>query len=156
MSNTVTNKNSNSWSVGVALMFAACCGGSYALAQEGANACPVDGCVVIIEAVETDGDELKLTLEANFEPNMSKNHIHVWWGENYDVKQVSANAEGVYNVEQGVWYPTDDYPDYTTGGVISVAERGDAVTLCVTASDRNHDILDPELFECRAVSELLP
>ncbi len=156
MPNAATVENSNFWFVGAALFFAACCGSSSALAQDGANSCPVDGCFVTIEAVETDGDELKLTFDANFEPNMSKNHIHVWWGENYGVKQVSANAEGVYSVEQGVWYPTDDYPTYSTGGVISVAERGDAVTLCVTASDRNHDILDPEIFECRAVSELLP
>ena len=129
--------------------------GSMSLAQEGTNSCPVDGCVVIIDDVASEDGELRLTFEGNFTPSLSKNHLHVWWGENYNIRQVSGNAESTYSVVQGIWHPTDDYPSYVTTGVISVAERGDAVSLCVTASDRNHDILDPDQVDCRSVSELL-
>jgi hypothetical protein len=129
--------------------------GSGTFAQDGTNACPVDGCQVRIVSASNAEGEIALVFEANFQPDLAKNHIHVWWGENFDVKQVSANAESTYHVEQGVWHPTDDYPDYVTTSVVSVAERGEATTLCVTAADRNHDILDPALFNCRSVAELL-
>ena len=128
---------------------------SAALAQDATNACPVDGCKVSIASVEKAGDELKLRFDANFAPDLSKNHIHVWWGENFTVEQVSNNAEPVYGVKQGEWHPTDDYPDYTTQSAVSVAVRGDATTICVSAADRNHDILDVKLFECESVAEQL-
>ncbi len=122
-------------------------------AQEAVNACPVDGCKISIVSVEKQGDELLVTFDANFKPEMSKNHIHIWWGENFDVKQVSNNAETEHGVAQGEWHPTDEYPGYTTQSAASVAVRGDATTLCVSAADRNHDILDPEIFECYSVEE---
>jgi hypothetical protein len=124
------------------------------LAQD-TNACPVDGCQVHFASVEKDGDELKVTFEANYKPDMSKNHLHVWWGENFDVKQVSNNAETVYGVKQGSWIPTDEYPVFVTQAEASVKERGNATTLCVSAGDRNHDIIDPALFECRSVADLV-
>jgi len=131
--------------------------GTYATsagAQE-SNACPVDGCQVHFVSVEKDGDELKVTLQANYKPDMSKNHIHVWWGEQWDVKQVSNNAETTYGVKQGSWNPTDEYPVYTTQAEASTKERGTATTLCVSAGDRDHDIIDPALFECRSVADLV-
>src|SRR6476469_8164227 len=76
-----------------------------ALAADMPNACPVDGCTVGILAAKKVGDEIQLTLKANYTPDMSKNHIHVWWGENYTVKQVSNNAEPVYKVKHGEWHP---------------------------------------------------
>ncbi|TMV04209.1 hypothetical protein FGK63_18145 [Ruegeria sediminis] len=136
-----------------ALVFAL--GGSFAsqaMAQD-ANACPVDGCMIEIVSVQRDGDELTVELSSNFVPDMSKNHFHIWWGELYDVKQVSNNAETVHNVSQGDWHPTDAYPSYITSGVTSVSQRGEAVSLCVSAADRNHDIIDPEEFTCLDVSE---
>ena len=55
-----------------------------ALAQDSLpNACPVDGCQVKIVGVKKSGGELEVTLEANFMPDMSKNHFHVWWGREF-------------------------------------------------------------------------
>jgi hypothetical protein len=126
-----------------------------ALAQEMTNACPVDGCMVRIVSVEKVGDELQVTFEANYAPDFSKNHFHVWWGENYTVEQVSNNAETVHHVKQGDWHPTADYPVYTTQSAVSVKSRGSATTLCVSAGDRNHDIIDTKMFDCRSVADLL-
>ncbi|WP_370401546.1 hypothetical protein [Sulfitobacter sp. JB4-11] len=122
-----------------------------AVAQD-SNACPVDGCVVDIVSVTQDNGELTVELNANFKPDISKNHFHIWWGELYDVRQVSNNAETVHNVSQGDWHPTDAYPTYATSGVTSVLQRGEAVSLCVSAADRNHDIIDPEALNCVDVS----
>ncbi|GAB5374983.1 MAG: hypothetical protein AcusKO_14450 [Acuticoccus sp.] len=121
------------------------------LAQD-QNACPVDGCIISITSVEKKGDELEVTFEANFTPDFSKNHIHIWWGELFDVKQVSNNAETVHGMTQGSWHPTDEFPVYVTQSAASVGERGEATSLCVSAADRNHDILDPNLFECTSVA----
>ena len=119
------------------------------------NSCPVDGCEVKIVAVEKDGNELRLTFEANYTPDMSRNHIHVWWGENYKVEQVSNNAEPVHHVKQGEWHPTADYPAYVTQSAVSTSVRGAAKTICVSAGDRNHDIIDVAKFSCMDVSGYL-
>jgi hypothetical protein len=119
------------------------------------NACPVDGCEVKITGVEKDGDELRVTLQSNFQPDMSRNHIHVWWGENFTVQQVSNNAEPVHKVKQGEWHPMADYPTYVTQSAASTSVRGSAKTLCVSAADRNHDILDVAKFNCVDVSDHL-
>jgi hypothetical protein len=130
--------------------------GNHAHAQDTLpNACPVDGCEVRIVSVERDGEELRLTLEANYAPDMSRNHIHVWWGENYQIQQVSNNAEPVHNVKQGEWHPTADYPTYITQSAASTTVRGSAKTLCVSAADRNHDILDVTKLNCMDVSDHL-
>ena len=119
------------------------------------NACPVDGCEVQIVSVEKDGDELRLALKANFTPDFSRNHIHDWWGDNFTVKQVSNNAEPVHHVKQGEWHPTDEYPSYLTQSAASTKVRGKSTTLCVSAADRNHDILDVTKFQCMDVSGYL-
>lgn len=126
-----------------------------AWAQEMTNACPVDGCQVRIVSVEKSGDELQLTFEANYLPDFSKNHFHVWWGENFTVEQVSNNAEPVHHVKQGEWHPTAEYPAYVTQSEVSVKNRGSATTLCVSAGDRNHDIIDVKQYDCRSVADLL-
>src|SRR5262249_41954496 len=125
------------------------------LAADMPNACPVDGCMVEIIDVKRVGDELQLTLKANFTPDISKNHIHVWWGENFTVKQVSNNAEPVYKVKQGEWHPMADYPVYITQSAASLKVRGNAKTICVSPADRNHDILDVKVFQCVDVSSKL-
>ncbi|MGI9334012.1 MAG: hypothetical protein ACR2RL_12760 [Gammaproteobacteria bacterium] len=101
------------------------------------------------------GTELELTFEANFSPDVAKNHLHVWWGEIYTAEQVGRNAEPVHGVKQGRWHRHDDYPTYVTQGAASTAERGDAVTICVTAADRGHNVLDPNLHHCVDASEHL-
>ena len=112
------------------------------------NACPVDGCDVRIVDVKRSGDELELTFKSNFSPNVSKNHFHVWWGERYTVKQVGRNAETVHGVTQGRWHRHDDYPTYITKGAASTSVRNGAVTTCVSAADRNHNILDVQIYHC--------
>lgn len=122
--------------------------------EQMANACPVDGCEVKILGIKPAGEELALTFEANFMPDVSKNHLHVWWGEQYDVKQVGRNAK-TFGVEKGKWHRHDDYPDYTTTGAASTSIRNGAVTVCVTAADRNHNVLDATLFHCVDASDHL-
>ena len=119
------------------------------------NACPVDGCDVKIIAVKSSGEQLELTFEANFSPDLSKNHIHVWWGEQYNAKQVSRNAEPVHGVTQGKWHLTDDFPTYVTQGAVAIEARSGAKTLCVSAADRDHNIIDVNAFHCMDVSQHL-
>ncbi len=130
------------------LLVATLIGAGPALAADPmANACPVDGCEVKIVGVKQSGSELALTFEANFKPDVSKNHLHVWWGENFDVKQVGRNAKA-FGVEKGKWHRHDDYPNYTTTGAASTSIREDAATICVTAADRDHNVLDAGLYHC--------
>ena len=117
------------------------------------NACPVDGCKVMITEIKPSGDELELTFEANFTPDLSKNHIHIWWGEHFTVEQVSRNAETAHGVKQGKWHLTDDYPAYKTQGAVSTTVRGDATTICVSVSDRDHNILDTNAYHCMDVGQ---
>lgn len=119
------------------------------------NTCPVDGCEVAISAVEKAGEELQITLDSNFTPDNSKNHFHMWWGEQYKTEQVGRNAKSEYDQEQGKWHRHDDYPVYVTTGSASVGVREGAVTLCVTAADGDHNVLDAENFHCVDVSEHL-
>jgi hypothetical protein len=119
------------------------------------NACPVDGCEVTIVNVQSSGDELVLTFDANFTPDVSKNHLHVWWGENFTVQQVGRNAGPVYGVSQGKWHRHDEFPTYTTQGAASTTVRGEAKTMCVSAADRDHNILDVTIYHCVDVSEYL-
>lgn len=101
----------------------------------------------------TDG-EVALQLEANFQPDMAKNHLHIWWGDSFSFMQVSGNAETVHNVKQGSWHPTDIYPDYATQGAVSVENRNGSGTICVGAADRNHDVIDINVYHCVDISSL--
>jgi hypothetical protein len=118
------------------------------------NACPVEGCTVKIDNVVRSGDELKVTWTANYKPDFSKNHIHVYW-DTYTSQQVSNDAEA-HGVKQGSWHPTDEYPVYVTGSEASVKRRDGSTHLCVTAGDRNHNVIDPKLFQCTDVKDQLP
>ncbi|MDH3707350.1 MAG: hypothetical protein OES57_14875, partial [Acidimicrobiia bacterium] len=70
------------------------------------NACPVDGCTITIsEVTATDSGELEVTWETNFDPDVSRNHVHVYWNT-YSPEQVSNDAETTHEVEQGQWVPT--------------------------------------------------
>lgn len=118
-----------------------------------ANACPADGCQIEIVDVVAEGDELRITWEANFLPDVSRNHIHVYW-DTYTADEVSADADA-RGVEQGVWEVTDAYPTYVTEGAITASERGDSTTICVTAADRDHGVIDASLVDCRDVADVL-
>ena len=121
--------------------------------SEGENACPVEGCEITITDVVAEGDELKLTWEANFVPSASNNHIHVYW-DRYTAEQVSSDAEA-NDLTQGEWVPTDVVPTYVTDFAMSVKNRGDSTTICATAGDRDHVVIDPTIVDCRDVSALL-
>ena len=118
------------------------------------NACPVDGCQITIDDAVRDGEELKVTWTANFDPDISRNHIHVYW-DTYDPAQVSNDAESVHNVTQGEWVPTDSYPSYTSDGAVAVSQRGTSTTVCVTAGDKDHNVIDVGVENCRDVAALL-
>lgn len=117
------------------------------------NACPQEGCRVSVAAAEQFGDELELTFEANFTPDLARNHFHVYW-ENFTAEQVSDDAERRFGVNQGDWVPTDENP-YTTGDATSVEERAGATSICVTAGDGDHNVIDPEITDCIDVTGLV-
>lgn len=117
------------------------------------NACPPDGCRVTIDAVDAAGEELELAWTANFLPDTSQNHVHVYW-DTFTAAQVSDDATD-RGVEQGEWHLTDAYPTYVTESAASVQERGESTTICVTAADRDHNVLDDELYDCVDVADLL-
>lgn len=129
------------------------CGSGAAAQSAMPNACPVDGCEVRIVSVEKNGDELTITYEANFTPDVSKNHFHAWWGESYAVEQVGRNAQSEFNVEQGRWHRHDEYPAYVTKEAASTSARDGATTMCVTAADRDHNILDATKYHCVGVQD---
>jgi hypothetical protein len=120
---------------------------------EGENACPVEGCEITITEVVPEGDELRITWNANFTPDASRNHIHVYW-DTYTADQVSNDAAS-RGVDQGEWVPTDAYPEYVTEGATSVANRADSTTLCVTTGDSDHNVIDSSIVDCFDVADLL-
>lgn len=117
------------------------------------NACPAEGCAVTIDDAVLEGTEIKVTWETNFVPDISKNHIHIYW-DIYTAEQVSSDAEA-NNLTQGEWVPTADVPSYVTESAVSVDKRGDSHTICVTAGDRDHAVIDPTAVDCIDVSDLL-
>jgi hypothetical protein len=114
------------------------------------NACPVDGCEITITDAQAEGDEIRLTWDANFAPDFSKNHVHVYW-DTYSADQVSNDASS-RGETQGEWVPTGDDPEFVTEGAVSTSVRGDSTTICVTGANRDHDVLDSSLVDCRDVS----
>ncbi|MGI8828778.1 MAG: hypothetical protein ACR2I5_03270 [Candidatus Limnocylindria bacterium] len=153
-------------SVALASLLLASCGGGESSAQPGtetattadpqapvANACPAEGCRITIVNAERDGDEIAVTWETNFVPDISRNHIHIYW-DRYTADEVSSDAEA-RGVSQGEWVPTDVVPTFVTQDVVAVAMRGESTTICVTAGDRDHVVIDATLFDCRDVADLL-
>ncbi len=129
--------------------------GGVQAAEDLPNACPVDGCKVEISSVKKAGDELELTLSASFSPDVSKNHIHVWWGDKFTVKQAGRGAKPVYGVTKGQWHRHDDYPTYVTQGAASVSARDGTSKLCVSAADLDHNIIDVAVYHCVDVADHL-
>jgi hypothetical protein len=124
-----------------------------AVGEPVANACSAEGCAITIVDAARQGDEIAVTWEANFKPDVAKNHIHVYW-DIYTADQVSSDAEA-RGVKQGEWVPTDVVPTYVTESAVSVDTRGGSKTICVTAGDRDHAVIDASIVDCRDVSDLL-
>ena len=118
-----------------------------------ANACPEDGCVITIDGAAPEGDELVVTWTTNFDPDVARNHIHIYW-DTFTADEVSSDAEA-RGVSQGDWVPTDANPTFTTEGAVSMSAREDSTTLCVTAADRDHVVIDSQLVNCLDVANLL-
>lgn len=119
-----------------------------------ANACPNEGCQVRIGSVKAaPGGELTLDFETNYTPDMAHNHVHVYW-DHYSAEQVSDDAQVRFKVTPGDWVPTSDDP-YTTAEAASVTKRGTSTRICVTAGDRDHNVLDPKLYQCTDVGALV-
>lgn len=117
------------------------------------NACPAEGCSITIVDVTKSGEELEVNWEANFLPDVSRNHIHIYW-DTFEAAEVSSDAEA-NGFTQGDWSPTADYPTYITESGASVVNRGDSTTLCATAADRDHAVLDATAVDCRDVGSNL-
>ncbi len=119
-----------------------------------ANACPVDGCQVLIVSATPSGDDaLEVTFDANFGPDFTKNHIHLYW-DTFEAGEVSSDAEA-NGFTQGDWSPTGDYPTFITDSATLISNRGESTTLCVTAANRDHAVLDASLVECLDVSNAI-
>ena len=117
------------------------------------NACPADGCSIDFGELANSGDEIEITWDMNFAPDINNNHIHVYW-DTFEAAQVSNDATE-RDVEQGDWVPTDSSPTYVTDGPASTSARGDSTTLCLVAADRDHNVIDESTEICRDVSEFL-
>lgn len=117
------------------------------------NACPKDGCEVSIVSVEAADSELKIEFKANYAPEVARNHIHIYW-DTYSSDQVSKDAKS-RGVVQGNWHPTGDYPIYITQSDASVSARDSSTTLCVTAADRDHNVIDSSIVQCVDVGDKL-
>jgi len=117
------------------------------------NACPVEGCKVTIVDVQPVGDELEITWDTNYSPKFARNHVHVFW-DTYTADEVY-NAASEKGHTQGEWVPTGAHPTFVTKGAVSTAKRADSTTLCVTAGDRDHNVIDSSIVDCRDVSALL-
>jgi hypothetical protein len=76
----------------------------------------------------------------------------VYW-DIYTADQVSNDA-ATRGVKQGEWVPTDDYPEFVTTGAVSTAVRKGSTKVCVTAGDRDHNVIDSSIVNCRDVSDL--
>ena len=128
-------------------------GGEESAAAATQNACPSDGCTIDFASITTSGDELEITWEINFDPDINNNHIHIYW-DLYDAAQVSNDAAD-NGLTQGEWVPTDVAPTYVTDGAVSTSVRGESTTLCLVAADRDHNVIDTGAQICRDVSEYL-
>ena len=76
----------------------------------------------------------------------------MYW-DKFTADQVSNDA-AKRNVVQGEWVPTDAYPEYLTEGAVSTKVRDDSTKICVTAGDRDHNVIDSSIVNCRDVSGL--
>lgn len=120
------------------------------------NACPVDGCEITIANAAVQDGEIGITFDANYSPNFERNHIHIFW-DSQEAGAVSSDFQERGFAEQGKWHPTDEYPNYVTQADASVSSefRGDSTTLCVTAADTDHAVINADIVHCRDVAELL-
>ena len=121
------------------------------------NTCPAEGCKILIDGAEEGPDgEIQLTFNANFTPDFEQNHIHVYW-DSQETGAVSSDYEAKGFDVQGKWHPTDEYPVYVTQSDASVGSdsRGESTTVCVTAADTDHAVIDASIYVCEDVAELL-
>ena len=117
--------------------------------------CPAEGCIIRIISIQPSGPELVVAIEANWIQATSGIHAHYFWSPTYSAENAGGDALARFGVPSGSWDLDDRYPDYTTENGASVALRGAATELCVTAADRFHNVIDPTLFSCINVTNAL-
>jgi len=105
-------------------------------------ACDGGSCITI-DDVTLDGGELLITWTADgFVPDTSATHAHFYWGI-YDAAQVGTNA-----ADRSPWELTDAQP-FVPGGELQLANRpAGADTVCVTAADGEHAVIEPANHHC--------
>ena len=95
-----------------------------------------------------------MTWTANFHPDFSRNHIHVYW-DTFTADQVSDDAARARR-GAGLLAPHRRVSRRTRPRARHRWHDATGPTrLCVTAGDRNHDVIDAKLFECTDVKDLL-
>ena len=119
------------------------------------TACPAEGCIIRFITVEPSGSELQVTLEANWVLDVGAMHAHYYWSPRYTSSQVGGDSEARFGVPVGDWDLDDSYPVYVTQGSVSLAGRGDDSELCVTPADAGHNVIDPNLFDCILIGNLV-
>jgi len=117
------------------------------------QACPEEGCIVEIASIQPAGDEFIVQFRSNFQPEMSGNHFHLWWKSELDVRSMSLDEEVRLGDPKGEWDPTENYPLHVTTGASSFQNRGDSNELCVSAGDARHNIIDPDVYDCKSVPD---
>ena len=98
--------------------------------------------------VEDDG-ELLIDWEAvGYTAQLPADHAHFYY-DIYDPEQIGLNAASEFGVAQGSWQLTDQMPFSTRGSDVAVENApADATAICVVAADANHNVINPENFEC--------
>lgn len=149
--------------LGVCALLTSCSGGpgqgADAAAPAGAegelllNLCPEEGCRVEVTAAERQGEELLLSLQANFAPDLARNHIHIYW-DNFSAEQVGSDSPARFGVRQGEWAEVER-TSFATSGRVSVSARGESMMICATAADLDHRVINPRQSDCFEVGELV-
>ncbi|MFO7959554.1 MAG: Hsp70 family protein [Nitriliruptoraceae bacterium] len=105
-------------------------------------ACDGGSCITI-DDIALDSGELLITWTADgFVPDTSATHAHFYWGI-YDAAQVGTNA-----ADRSPWELTDAQP-FVPGGELQLANRpAGADTVCVTAADGEHAVIEPANHHC--------
>jgi len=101
------------------------------------------GLCIQIDDVTVDGGDLLITWTADgFVPDTAATHAHFYWGI-YDAAQVGTNA-----TDRAPWELTDAQP-FVPGGEMQLVNRPDgADTVCVTAADGEHAVIEPANHSC--------
>ncbi|MCP4959998.1 MAG: Hsp70 family protein [Actinomycetia bacterium] len=103
----------------------------------------------VIEEIDVVDGELSVTWTAhNFSPDVGNIHVHFFF-DVFRPSQVGLNFDSWGETVRGSWDLTDQIPYSTAGTSLSMSNVPSGATqLCVTPTDSQHGVLDPEKFDC--------